>query len=321
VGVRMSALHCECHGAGKPLEAGPRRMKKTYPLALLMLLLATAASADWQSIAPGVDFQEFRDKSTDIYVTRIDLTNEAIRVVGTPEADRGSKVSDYAARTHALVAINGDYFDDTFHPIGMTVGPCGEWESAKKSKREGYLSIGDGEAVIKTQSQVPQDTTAEDWMTATVSGWPALVVGCEALTDSELPGSDAFTRAPHPRTAVGLSRDRKTLYFVVVDGRRTGAPGLTLSKLARFLAERLEVCSAINLDGGGSSTMWLRDRVVNKPADGVERPVSNHLAVVLEKDVRACGDEVSRTTTTTTITKTTTTMPASGSTPPPPRNH
>jgi len=301
-------------------------MKKPQVLALLMLLLATAASADWQSIAPGVDFQEFRDTNSDIFVTRVDLTNDAIRVVGTPEADRGSKVSDYAARTHALVAINGDYFDDTFHPIGMYVGPCGEWDSSKKSKREGYLSIGDGEAVIKTQSQVPQNTTAEDWMNATVSGWPALVVGCEALTGSELPGSDAFTRAPHPRTAVGLSRDRKTLYLVVVDGRRTGAPGLTLAKLARFLAERLEVCSAINLDGGGSSTMWLRDRVINKPADGVERPVSNHLAVVLEKDVKECGDVVAKTTTTTTITKTTTTTPApepanGSSPPPPPRSH
>jgi len=66
--------------------------------------------------------------------------------------------------------------------------------------------------------------------------------------------------------------------------------------------------------------------VINKPADGVERPVSNHLAVVLEKDVRECGDVISKTTTTTTITKTTTTRPAPESTngsspPPPPRNH
>ncbi|HXH41011.1 MAG TPA: phosphodiester glycosidase family protein [Thermoanaerobaculia bacterium] len=260
-----------------------------------MLLLATAAvAADWQPVAPGVDFQEFRDKNTDIFVVRVDLTNDAIRVVGTRESDKGTKVSDYAARTHALAAINGDYFDDTFNPIGMTVGPCGEWDSAKKSKREGYLSIGGGEAVIKTQSEVDPDSSAEDWMTTTVSGWPALVVGCDALTAARLPGSDAFTRAPHPRTAVGLSRDRETLYLVVADGRRIGVPGLTLAGLGQFMVEHLQVCSAINLDGGGSSTMWVGDRVVNKPADGVERPVSNHLAVVLEKDVKDCDESAER---------------------------
>ena len=305
--------------AGKALEAAAPYMKKTSFLSLLMLLLAMAAAAgDWQSIAPGVDFQEFSDKSSDVFVTRVDLTNDAIRVVGTPETDRGSKVSDYAARTHALAAINGDYFDDTFHPIGMTVGPCGEWDSAKKSKREGYLSIGEGEAVIKTQTEVPQDSSAEDWMDVTVSGWPALVVGCEALSASELPGSDAFTRSPHPRTAVGLSRDRKTLYFVVADGRRVGAAGLTLAKLAQFMVEHLQVCSAINLDGGGSSTMWVRDRVVNKPADGVERPVSNHLAVVLEKDVKECG---SGDQTKAPAAATTQGRPASGAIPPPLHNH
>src|SRR5437016_1100122 len=52
--------------SGKPLEAGRRRMKETHLLLPLMLLFATAAVADWQSIAPGVDYQEFRDESIDI---------------------------------------------------------------------------------------------------------------------------------------------------------------------------------------------------------------------------------------------------------------
>ena len=66
---------------------------------------------------------------------------------------------------------------------------------------------------------------------------------------------------------------------MVADGRRAGVPGPTLPELAALLLE-LGACTAVNLDGGGSSALWLRDRVVNQPSDGAERRVANHLAVV-----------------------------------------
>jgi len=295
-----------------------------------VLLLATAAFADWQSVAPGVDFEEFREENYDIFVTRIDLTNEAIRVISTRESEKGMRVSDFARTVHAIAAINGDYFDDKFNPIGMTVGPCGEWDNEKRSKREGYLTIGDRQAHIARQSEVDVGATADDWMQATVSGWPALVINCQPLSSSELPGSDAFTRAPHPRTAAGLSRDQNTLYFVVADGR-TGVPGLTLAQLASFMANRLNVCSAINFDGGGSPAMWVRDRIVNRPSDGVERPVADQLAVILRADFAECDldqearliaalkarDAKAGTTTTTTPTPVVTATTGTGMQSPP----
>jgi exopolysaccharide biosynthesis protein len=308
---------------------------RRFLIALTTMMLATAALADWQSIGPGVDFQEFREENYDIFVTRIDLTNSTIRVISSRESEKGLKVSDFAKKVHAIAAINGDYFDDKFNPIGMTVGPCGEWGSEKRTKREGYVAIGSGgQARIARQTDVDATAQAESWMQATISGWPVLVNNCEPLSSSELPGSDSFTRSPHPRTAAGLSRDRNTLYFVVADGRRTGVPGLTLAQLASFMADRLSVCSAINFDGGGSSTMWVSDRVVNRPADGVERPVSDHLAVVLQSDVMQCDPEVEArliavlkeheksgstatiitTTTKTTVTTTTTQKPQTSST-------
>jgi exopolysaccharide biosynthesis protein len=115
------------------------------------------------------------------------------------------------------------------------------------------------------------------WMTGAVSGWPMIVQDCAAV--ATLPGSDHFTRAPHPRTAVGLSKDRRGLLLVVADGRRAGVPGPTLPELAALLLE-LGACTAVNLDGGGSSALWVRDRIVNQPSDGAERRVANHLAVV-----------------------------------------
>ena len=290
--------------------------------ALVVTLLAAAAFADWQNVAPGVDFQEFREGSYDVFVTRVDLTNDAIRVISSRESEKGMKVSDWAKKVHAIAAINGDYFDEKFNPIGMTVGPCGEWDNAKRTKREGYVALAkDGSARIAAQGEVPQHAPAEDWMNATISGWPVLIKSCQPLTASQLPGSDAFTRSPHPRTAAGLSRDGNTLYFVVADGRRTGVPGLTLAQLASFIADKLNACSAINFDGGGSSAMWVSDHVVNRPADGVERPVGDHLAVILKSDLTGCDtdqearliaamrarDAATTVITTTTTTKTTTT--------------
>ena len=307
-------------------------------MVLAAFFAATAAFADWQSVAPGVDFQEFKDATSDIFVTRIDLTNDAIRVIASRESEHGMKVSDFAKKVRAIAAINGDYFDDKFNPIGMTVGPCGEWDNTKRTKREAWVAISkEGDARMARQTDVDPTDDPQPWMQATVSGWPALVVKCQPLTAAQLPGSDAFTRSPHPRTAAGISSDGKTFYFVVADGRRTGVPGLTLAQLASFMSMQLHACSAVNFDGGGSSAMWVGDHIVNRPADGVERPVGDHLAVVLQSDLTQCDNAVeaqliaardalitTTTTTTKTTVTTTTTMPkpqASSSGPPNPPQH
>jgi exopolysaccharide biosynthesis protein len=304
--------------------------RKTSLAAVLSILISTiAAGADWKNVGPGVDYQEFRGDNYDVHVTRVDLTNEDIQVISTRESEKGLKVSDFAKREHALAAINGDYFDERFNPVGMTVGPCGQWDSVKKIRREGYVAVGGSKARIAKQSDVSLDADPEDWMEATVSGWPALIVSCKPV--KPLPGSASFTLATHPRTAVGLSKDRQTLYLVVADGRRTGVPGLTLPQLAAFMSEKLHACAAINLDGGGSSAMWVSDRIVNRPADGVERPVGDHLAVVLRSDFAACDDDIEKAalkaktttpmssgTTTVITTTTTTTNTTTTSTAPPP---
>jgi len=279
---------------------------KTFFLAIVFSA-AAAAHAQWQSVGPGVDFQEFQRDNQDIYVTRIDLTNDKIAVVTSRQSEKGTRVSDFGRKNKAIAAINGDYFDDKFNPVGTTVGPCGAWNSVLHSKREALLAIGEESATLVKQTDVDLNAQPPDWADAAISGWPALVVNCDPLGAKKLPGSDAFTRSPHPRTAVGLSRDGRTMYFVVADGRRTGVPGLTLAQLASFMADELDACSAMNLDGGGSSAMWVGSRIVNRPADGTERPVGNHLAVVLRSDLAACDEETITTTVTTTKRTTTTT--------------
>jgi exopolysaccharide biosynthesis protein len=259
---------------------------------LFLFFIPTAAFAEWEPVASGVDYQHFREGAMDIHVARVDLSNADLRVISTRESQMGTRVSDFAKKTKAIVAINADYFDKSFRPIGLAIGPCGPWTDSKDTEREGVVALGNGRAAVRTQRAVMDPP--EEWIESAVSGWPMLINECRALTSAELPGSKGFTHSPHARTAVGLSRDGRTLFLVVADGRRADVPGLTLSQLAAWMSEELEACSAINLDGGGSSAMWLDGKIVNKPSDGVERRVGNHLAVVRAEDVIACDREEER---------------------------
>ena len=258
-------------------------------LIFVAVLIASAARADWRNVAPGVDYQEYREANYDIHVTRVDVTNEQLRIVVSRETDKGTKVSDYAKKVSAIAAINGDYFDDHFNPVGYTIGVCGPWTNAKDMKREIVLQIANQRGVLRKRADLG-DAPAGDGLDAAISGWPMLINECKALGPKALPGSDAFTRSPHPRTALGVSNDGTLLYFVVADGRRTGVPGLTLAELAQFMADKLSVCSAMNLDGGGSAAMWVGDHIVNRPSDGVERPVGDHVAVILKRDFNGCDN-------------------------------
>lgn len=253
-------------------------------IALVVLFAAGAAAAQWQPVAPGVDYQRFLRGTIDAHVVRIDLREASLRVIASEREHRGLTVSEFARQTQAIVAINADYFTEKLEPMGRAIGACGVWSNGVPLKRkQGLVAFGRGRASIQKRTMKPRR-----WMDGAVSGWPMLVEECAPIAD--LPGSDFFTRAPHPRTAAGLSNDGRTLYLVVADGRREGVPGLTLPELAAFLAE-LGACRAMNLDGGGSSALWLGDRIVNRPSDGMERKVGNHLAVVAAENFRGCTRE------------------------------
>ncbi len=109
------------------------------------------------------------------------------------------------------------------------------------------------------------------------------VGGFPILRDGE-PLDGLSPRGPAPRTAAGVSRDGRHLYLVVVDGRSERSGGLTLAELASLLDEA-GLDDAVNLDGGGSSTLVTRlpgaasVTVRNVPSGGGERAVANGIGV------------------------------------------
>ncbi len=104
-----------------------------------------------------------------------------------------------------------------------------------------------------------------------LGGGPTLVRAGKAMTWSNI-------QVRHPRSAIGWN---KTHYFLVeVDGRQPDlSVGMTFPELADYMAQ-LGCEEAINLDGGGSATMWVLGQVVNSPSEGRERPGANSLVVL-----------------------------------------
>lgn len=126
------------------------------------------------------------------------------------------------------------------------------------------------------------------WPRETVGGRGVLLIDSMVGADVDKEGNAGF-QGLNPRTAAGIARagNAQRLLLAVIDGRQPGySVGMTLRQTAELL-QSLGAQRAINLDGGGSSAMIVRDnatgalRVRNKPSDPTgERPVGNALAVL-----------------------------------------
>jgi exopolysaccharide biosynthesis protein len=138
----------------------------------------------------------------------------------------------------------------------------------------------DVDADLKFKTRDSKWRIAED----IVGGGPQLIKdGKVAITLEQEKITENFSTTRHPRTAIAKLRDGKVL-LVAVDGRQPNhSVGMSLNELADLLLE-FGVIEAINLDGGGSTTMVVENKVVNKPSDQAgERPVSDALLVFLRK--------------------------------------
>jgi exopolysaccharide biosynthesis protein len=116
------------------------------------------------------------------------------------------------------------------------------------------------------------------------NGVPQLIKnGKIEITWEEEKASKSFSETRHPRTAVAKLKDGKFL-MVTVDGRQPGVSvGMSLQELAEYLLS-LGAVDAMNLDGGGSTTMYLDGKVMNTPSDkDGERKIGDAIVVTLRK--------------------------------------
>lgn len=100
----------------------------------------------------------------------------------------------------------------------------------------------------------------------------------DGLQEGAAPGfSASFVKSRHPRSAVGYNAEK--VFLVAVDGRQPGySVGMSLPELAELMIS-LGAEEALNLDGGGSTTLWAEGKVQNRPSDGFPRPIANSLVL------------------------------------------
>lgn len=109
-----------------------------------------------------------------------------------------------------------------------------------------------------------------------ISGGPYLVKDGSVFIDVTAQKLGAIT-GKNPRTAIGYTAENEFI-MVTVDGREQASVGMTLGELARMMKE-FGCINAMNLDGGGSSVMYVNGRVVNNPAQRGGIPISNALTI------------------------------------------
>lgn len=125
-----------------------------------------------------------------------------------------------------------------------------------------------GDAVQLSTATLPDLAGAE----MAIGGGPRLVVDGKPMSGWKSPNQR------HPRTALGWNKD--SIYLMLVDGRQAGlSVGMTYQEMADYFI-KIGCTHAMNLDGGGSASMWLLGNVVSSPSEGQERPVANGLVVV-----------------------------------------
>lgn len=153
--------------------------------------------------------------------------------------------------------------------------------TGKRLVVEAGLTGGDG-SLLKT-----------DASTDVVNGGPMLVSGgvenVTAKRDGMARTGDGnsfyygWVHKRHPRTIAGTDAQGRTL-LVTADGRQTTSLGLSIKEAAE-VARSLGMVEALNLDGGGSTTMAVGGKVVNAPSDPVgERPVGDAILLLPRKD-------------------------------------
>ncbi len=189
-----------------------------------------------------------------------------------------------------LAAVNADFFTPTGRPVSWEVV---DGRILHRGSRPAFAWRPGERPWFGEPSRSGRDVTfgwaleaaSPDEVTMAVGGFPMLLSAGKKVGDLGVGSRPSFADARHPRTAVGYDPENRRLWLVVVDGRQAGySDGMSLPELADLL-RGLGVRDGINLDGGGSSAMVLRNRVLSRPSDPEgERAVANALAVTVEPD-------------------------------------
>jgi len=254
-------------------------------LSLLTLLISFSLHAQvkgfekikWQKekIAPGVIWKSSHTIIDDtipqnINILIVNTRKRDISILYNPE--KNIKTSIQASEASAIAAVNAGFFNvkDGGSVTYIKVnGLIVDSDTAKKWKRVPNMN---GSIAIDTDGNVHISKAMENsWYDSKKEYRDALVTGPLLVHDKTkaiLPQTSLVT-ARHPRSCIGMI-GRQKIVLLTLDGRTDQAAGMTLLQLADLMM-LLRCTDAVNLDGGGSTTMFVKGKpfsgVVNMPCD------------------------------------------------------
>lgn len=276
-------------------------MKRLIFSLLLSLWVITASAseqdsllivkADWKitTTADGLTHKQAQIKglfNSVQFINLIEIPRASKRKIGIAGNEGMKRTSQQAAEKGAVAAINGTYYNMKegnsvcFYKIGDTVIDT-TTDGEFKSRVNGAIREKRGKIEIIEWSKPIEQSYKKSKGTVLASG-PIMLENGKMSDWSAC--SKSFIETRHPRSAI-YTKDDNTVVFITVDGRSAdNADGMSIPELA-YLVKILGGDDAINLDGGGSTTLWLKgapdNGVLNYPTDNKlfdhagERSVSN----------------------------------------------
>ena len=289
------------------------------PLSIIWLVCVTAAGCATGTPPPGVSDAPlpFTVKRFSLpgpvagVVARVDLTDPRVQVKVALADDRDpdgagpcvgqlDTTSNAARKNDFAIAINASFFAAPNtrtlqgNSIRYFVGNCAipeGWhfsagrlvtQPVKENLRGVFIVHDDGNFSFHDRAQELPATTRY-----AVSGNSIVLQAGQVIARPK-------EAARHPRSAVGLSADGRSLFIVAVDGRQDHSRGATLEELGQLM-QTLGASHALNLDGGGSTALVVKDpgtsvfAIANRPSDKstsmpnvrIERPVADVIGITI----------------------------------------
>ncbi|MEB3279754.1 MAG: phosphodiester glycosidase family protein [Lyngbya sp.] len=254
-----------------------------------------------QQLFKGITYQRIRRTKPDalmIHLVKIDLTEPGIELLVTP-GEPGEDKRDIAAQTTSeflqkydlQLAINGSFFHpfyvngpiDYYPYSGERVNILGQAISQGKI----YSNVNKGWSVLCISPEKKAEILPDTCPKNTVHGLAGNMILIERGQPVKFKKFSDINKK-FPRTAVAIDKSGETLWLILIDGRQSlYSQGATLATLTDIIQEIEGVETALNLDGGGSTTLVISEgtnaKVLNAPFHSRipmrQRPIANHLGI------------------------------------------
>ncbi|MDY7020634.1 MAG: phosphodiester glycosidase family protein [Cyanobacteriota bacterium] len=266
-----------------------------------LLLKRPLPTAKQEQLFQGITYQRIRRSQPDplmIHIVKIDLTSPGIELLVTPGEPRednqdiaAQTTSEFLEKYSLQLAINGSFFHPfyVYNPMnyyprsGERVNILGQ----AISNGQIYSMVNQGWPVLCISPEKKAEIYVDTCPKTTRQG----IAGNLILIDQGEPvkfKKFSDVKKKFPRTAVAIDQSGETLWFILIDGRQPlYSKGATLATLSKIIQELDGVETALNLDGGGSTTLVIshqaQSKVLNAPFHSRipmrQRPIANHLGI------------------------------------------